>query len=360
MRPTVLNRSPAMQRIYLRRRIVAGLVVLGIPILIIVLLTQGGGGGKGANVGAGRATTTTAPRATTTLPPQLSVAAATWQLPIALSRSVVLDVNGNVGVFGGLTTGATSRNIYQIDPTSGTSTLIGTMPSAVHDAAGASIAGGWFVFGGGAATESSTVQHFTVTTPNHVIGVDNATLPAKRADLTAVTANGHTFIVGGFDGTKWLPAVLDTTDGAAFATVAQLATPVRYPATAAVNGKLYVIGGELSPNQADAAVVEAIDLQSFAVTQLGPLAAPLSHAAAVTLNGTIYVFGGRTGGHAVDTVSSFNTTTGELQPVGHLPDARSDMGVGVVGQTVYLVGGEGDNGKPITGVVTARLVPATP
>ncbi len=359
MRPTGLSRSPAMRRVYLRRRIVAAVVLLGIPLLIYVVATRGGGKGAGANVATGHTTTTTASRATTTTaPPQLVVAATTWSLPEALSRSVVLPVNADVGVFGGLTTGATSGHVYQIDPTSGTATLMGTMPSPVHDSAGAVIVGGWFVFGGGAATETASVQHFTVSTPNHMTGSVVGDLPTKRADLVTVTANSHTYIVGGFDGNKWLPQVLDTTDGSAFNTVAQLAPPVRYPAAAAVNGKLYVIGGELSPNQADATAVQAIDLQTNAVTQLGPLPTALSHAAAATLNGTIYVFGGRTGGHSIDTISVLNTTTGQLQPVAHLPAARSDMGVGVVGQTVYLVGGEGDNGKPVTTVFTAHLATA--
>jgi Kelch motif len=346
-----------MQRVYLRRRIVAGVLVLGIPLLIVLILLRSGGNGGGGGTNVASHTTTTAPSraTTTTAPPQLVVAAATWQLPEPLSRSVVLPVNADVGVFGGLTTGATSGHVYQIDPTSGTATLMGTMPSPVHDSAGAVIAGGWFVFGGGAATETAAVQHFTTSTPSHVTGSVVGNLPAKRADLVTVTANGHIYLLGGFDGTKWLPQVLDTTDGNAFNTVAELAPPVRYPAAAVLNGKLYVIGGELSPNQADATAVQAIDLQTNAVTQLGPLPTALSHAAAATLNGTIYVFGGRTGGHSIDTVSVLNTTTGQLQPVAHLPAARSDMGVGVVGQTVYLVGGEGDNGKPVTTVFTAKL-----
>jgi N-acetylneuraminic acid mutarotase len=257
-----------------------------------------------------------------------------------------------------LTTGtASSKNVYQIDPVTGIATTVGTMATPVHDAAGAVIGSNYYVLGGGAATESAAVQQFTFTNSAHLTGSVVTNLPAKRADSVAVTVNGQTYLVGGFDGKVWLPSVLATSDGMTFTSVAQLNPAVRYPAAAALNGKLYVIGGELSPKQADATTVQQIDLQSFAVTNLSPLPVGLSHAAAAVINGTIYVFGGRSGGHAIATISTLNPTTGQLQPTAvTLPAARSDMGVAVVGQTVYLVGGNADNGTSVNTVVSVRLV----
>jgi hypothetical protein len=353
------RRSPAMHKIYVRRRIVAGLSALVILVLfIVVVVNLSGGGKKGSNVATGHTTTTSRATTTTTKPPQLLATATSWHLPIALSREVVLPVNTNLGIFGGSTTGASSKTVYQIDPATGIANQVGTMASAVHDSAGAVIGSNYYVFGGGGATETAAIQQFSFSNATHLTSSVVGSLAAKRADVTAVTVNGQVYLVGGFDGKAWLPSVLSTTDGMTFATVAQLNPAVRYPAAAALNGKLYVIGGELSPNQADATNIQEIDLQSMAVTSLSPLPAGLSHAAAATLNGTIYVFGGRSGGHAIDTISVLNPTTGQLQAVGHLPAARSDMGVALVGQTVYLVGGEGDAAKPVNTVVTVRLVPA--
>jgi N-acetylneuraminic acid mutarotase len=349
------RRSPAQQRIFMRRRIVAGVVVIGIPLVIVILLTQGGGGG-GSNASTGRGTTTSTPGPTTTVAPQLVVAATSWHLPVPLSRSVILPLNTNVGVFGGLTTGATNKNVYEIDPGTGIGTAIGTMPTPVHDAAGAVVGSDYFVFGGGSATETAAVQKFTFSNSNHLTGSNVTNLPAKRADLAAASVNGQIYLVGGFDGKSWLPSAVSTTDGMSFTSFAQLNPPVRYPAVAALSGKLYVIGGELSPKQADATTIQQIDLQSGAVTALSPLPVGLSHAAAAVLNNTIYVFGGRSGGHAIDTISVLNPSTGQLQAVGQLPAPRSDMGVALVGQQVFLVGGEGDNGKPVNTAVSVRLV----
>jgi influenza virus NS1A-binding protein len=229
------------------------------------------------------------------------------------------------------------------------------MATAVHDASGAVIGSNYLVFGGGAATEVASVQQFGFSNSDHMTGSVIGNLPAKRADAASATVNGQVYLVGGFDGKQWLPDVVSTADGKTFATQAQLNPAVRYPAVTVLNGKLYVIGGELSPKQADATTIQQIDLQSFAVSNLSPLPVGLSHAAAATLNDTIYVFGGRAGGHAIDTISVLNPTTGQLQAVGHLPAPRSDMGVTVVGQTVYLLGGEGDTAKPVNTVFTFRL-----
>lgn len=355
MRAAAGHRSPAMQRVYLRRRIVAGVVVIGIPVVIIFVLLQGGGG---KDKSASGTTTTTAPATTTTQPLQLVAASATWTLPVPLSRSVVLPLNSQLGVFGGTTTGAAaSKTIYQIDPETGTATNVGTMPTPVHDAAGAVIGSSYYIFGGGSTADTTAVQQFSFSTATHLTGAVVANLPAKRADLVSVTANGQIYLVGGFDGKAWLSSVLNTTDGMSFQTAAQLVPPVRFAAVAGLNSMLYVIGGELSPNAADATAVQAINLQSGTASALSPLAAGLSHAAAVTLNNTIYVFGGRSGGHAIDTISRLNPTTGQLLTIGHLPAPRSNMGVAMMGQTAYLLGGEDNAGKPTNTVVTVRLVP---
>jgi N-acetylneuraminic acid mutarotase len=288
---------------------------------------------------------------------QLTATAATWHLPVALSRSVVLPLNSNLDVFGGLTGGASSKNVYQIDPSTGISATVGTMAAAVHDAAGAVIGSDFYVFGGTSSTVSAAVQHFSFSNSSHLSGSVVANLPAKRDDLAAATVNGQVYLVGGYDGKAWVPAIVNTSDGTTFATAAQLNPPVRYPAVATLNNNLYVIGGELSPSQADATTIQQVNLASDTVTNLSPLSAGLSHAAAVTLNGVIYVLGGRSGGHAIDTISELNPTTGLLQTVGHLPAARSDMGVAMMGNTAYLLGGETDSGTQVNTVVQVRLVP---
>ncbi|MEI4861666.1 hypothetical protein Q8G41_29190, partial [Klebsiella pneumoniae] len=59
-------------------------------------------------------------------------------------------------------------------------------------------------------------------------------LPEPRADATAVTLGRVAYLVGGYAGAVMDPEVLATRTGAAFADVAALAVPVRYPAVASL------------------------------------------------------------------------------------------------------------------------------
>jgi len=336
-----------------RRRIAVG--AAGVVALLVIFLLFGPRSGStptavGTKPVTGTTTTTAPP------PPQLVVTAAPWQLASAVAREVVLPLGSHLGIFGGLGPGSvTSSAVTDIDPATGKAVKAATLPKPVHDAAGANIGSASFVFGGGAATESASVQRLVLDAAGKATVSVVGSLPTKRADLVAVATGGGVVVLGGFDGTHWLASVLQSGDGSTFTTIAQLTTPVRYPAVAVADNKLYVFGGELTGSQADATVVQAIDLQTHAVSVAGQLPGGLSHASAATLNGVMYLFGGRSGGHALDTVSSFDPKTGQLQTVGHLPAATSDMGLALLDQTVYLVGGETTAGHQVTSVVTARL-----
>lgn len=331
-----------------------GAIALGVLVLIVFFVTRSPGGGS--NVAARQPTAGTTTTTRTTTPPQLVVTAATWQLPSAVSRAVAVAAGTRLRILGGLGPGnVTSGTVWEVDPATGQSEKLAVLANPVHDASGATIGTTSFVFGGGAATESASVQAVTVDAANKASVSVVALMPAKRADSATVSVSDQVVVVGGFDGAHWVPSVLSTTDGKAFTTLAQLPTPVRYPAVAALNDKVYVIGGEVAPNEADTTAVQMIDLQTHAITPAGALQAALSHASAAVLNGTLYVFGGRSGGHATDVISTFDPATGQLHTVGHLPAPTSDMAVTTVGDTVYLVGGEGDNRRPVTSVVIARV-----
>ncbi|HEX3425071.1 MAG TPA: hypothetical protein VHT30_03000 [Acidimicrobiales bacterium] len=347
-----------MQRIYLRRRIVAAAVVLVPVLLIIFLLTRGGGSTKKVSSGATSTTRHADTTTTTTLPLKPVASVASWHLPIALSRSVVLPVNTEIGVFGGQSSSGATGKIYQIDPMTGQATALGTMPVAVHDAGGAVVGSSYYVFGGlvSSSTATATVQQFSFANSTTMTGSKVGTLPVKRAEFGTAMVNNEVYLVGGFDGSTYLPSIVTTSDGMTFTSTSTILHPaVRFAAVAAQGAMLYVIGGEIAPVAADSTAVQEVNLQSGAVTQLTPLHAGLSHAAAVILNNTIYVLGGRSGGHAIATISAFNPATGALTAVGTLPAARSDMGVTVIGQTAYLMGGEGTNGQPVNSVVTVSL-----
>lgn len=348
--------SPA---VYRRRRV----TVLSVIVLVLALAVYeaGGSGGKGHAAARSGARVAGAEPG----PPHLVVSLASWQLPTPLSREVAVPVDGEIDVMGGLTgTGSTTTAaITQLDPVNGTAQSLGSLPTPVHDAAGAVIGSRSFVFGGGATALSADSQSFSSDVAQGTPAVSVAgSLPAPRADLASATGpDGAVYLAGGYDGTHFSPAVLETRDGATFTTLGQLMVPVRYPAVAVSGEQLLVIGGEAGSTSSSSAIstdaIQAVDLRTGQVTVAGHLPVPLSHASAASLGGTVYVFGGRSGGNVVDTV--YKLSAGPLgiaaTSAGALPLPAADTAVAVLGQSAYLLGGEGQLAQPGRAVVIARL-----
>jgi len=237
------------------------------------------------------------------LPPAAEAGLLPWHLAAPISRVVVLPGTGSqVVILGGLTTGNTSSGaVFTLDTTTGTLTQVGDLPAPIHDAAAAVMAGQDLVFGGGSPNTVGAVQAFPAPAATGPAGSGAATgttvaqLPAPRSDAAEVTMGTTAYLVGGYDGTIADGAVLATTNGRTFRTVASLPVAVRYPAVAALSGKIFVFGGQaITGPQAGQPTdsIQVIDPARHVASVVGRLPETLSGAAAVTLGGHIYVVGG--------------------------------------------------------------------
>jgi outer membrane protein assembly factor BamB len=116
-----------------------------------------------------------------------------------------------------------------------------------------------------------------------------------RSDAQAVTIGATTYLVGGYDGSRRDAWVLATSDGRSYSTVAALPVPVRYPAVAALGGRIYPFGGQAvtGPHAgAPVSVIQAVDPAHRTATVVGHLPEPLAGATAVTVAGELFVAGG--------------------------------------------------------------------
>ena len=219
----------------------------------------------------------------------LQVMPAPYQLPAAVSREVVLPGAGGLLIAGGLTaSGASANTVTSLDPVTGATRTAGRLALATHDAAGFMVGGRAFVLGGGTASSVPTVQAFTPGTQAAVVGA----LTRARSDSEGVSAGPVGYVVGGYDGTRLDPEVLATRDGQHFRVAARLPVPVRYAATAAAGGLIWVFGGQTGPGPTD--VIQRIDPATGAAAVAGHLPQPVQGAAAISLGGRIYVAGGAT------------------------------------------------------------------
>ena len=283
----------------------------------------------------------------------------------------------DITVLGGLTpSGSSLPSVSTIDPIAGSVTDSGSLADPVHDAAATVIGRSTFVLGGGSPDTVATVQSFpTPSGPGAPAGAGAVAghLPQPRSDLAVATitgsVSGHpvttTYIVGGYDGTTYLPGVLATVDGTRFTTAATLPVAVRYPAVVSDAGKIYVFGGQVrSAASATEATgdIQMVDPATHRATVVGHLPQPLYGASAFLLGGTIYVAGGQVpGGATLTQIDAFIPSTGKVLAAGLLPQADAFAGSTTVrtakGAVGYMVGGEvaAQGGADQAGVASGSL-----
>ena len=306
---------------------------------------------------------------------------APYQLPSGLAREVVLPAGPDLLLAGGLTPGSTSTAaVRRLNPSTGGTVRLGRLTVPTHDAAGATLGGRAYVFGGGEQSSTATVQEITA---GHAAATVAGRLPRPRSDLVAVTRGGTAYLLGGYDGAGYDATVLATRDGRRFTVVARLPIPVRYPAVAAAGSQIWVFGGQTSHGITND--IQRIPLPGASRTGgdqtvrgrriisgavAGHLPRPSTAATAFTLGGTIYIAGGQSAparpGQATASPSAPLTTSDAVlryQPghpaalAGTLPVPVANAGAAVLGGTAYLVGGD-DGVRPVPTVTELRLVPA--
>jgi outer membrane protein assembly factor BamB len=296
-----------------------------------------------------------------------------WHLAAPVSREVAVPgPRGKLIVLGGLTDGGVSADGVSVLGTAhGAARRIGMLNAPLHDAAAALVGRRVLVFGGGSSATVPAVQAFPLPGRRApaVTAITAGSMPAPRSDAAAVTVGPTTYIVGGYDGTHPDAPVLATTDGRTFTTVAALRVPVRYPAVAALGGRIFVFGGQaISGPQAGAPVeaIQEVDPARHTAAVIGHLPEPLAGAAAMTVKGELLVAGGESSvaqrltpglgttqlgpgestarapssTSTVSTIWAFDPATQHLLPAGHLQVPVSHAAVVVTGGTAWIVGGE--------------------
>ncbi len=274
-----------------------------------------------------------------------------YRLPAPVEREVAVAHGGAVILAGGLDSGgASTSGVFRMSAATGALASLGSVPQPFHDAAGAILGNSLFVFGGGTAQASSTVQRFDLGTRR---GSVVANLPHALSDIAAASTSSGVYLVGGYDARAPRREIYRTTDGTHFTLVARLPVGLRYPAVAALGGTVVIAGGTSPSGASDA--VYALDTTTSNVRLLGRLAAPTAHAQAFALGGSVYVAGGVDGaGKVTGAVTKIDPGSRRIVSVaGALP--VSDAGTVELQGSALVIGGAASAGT--TGAVR-RLVAA--
>ncbi|HUO48622.1 MAG TPA: hypothetical protein VMU09_07300, partial [Acidimicrobiales bacterium] len=357
----------------MRQRRIRALVLLTVVVLFAILLATclGSGGSTHSSASSASSASTSSTGAGTGAPSHHghTIAAAEsgllpWKLQNPLSREILLAGSSatQLVILGGLTAGGSSaQGVYTVDTTSGKLAHVGNLTAGLHDSSGAVVGNQDVAFGGGSPATVATVQAIAApgATPGPLAAASAiGTLPQPRSDSATATVGTTTYVVGGYDGTNPDPAVLATTDGHSYSTVASLPVPVRYPAVAAVGGVVYAFGGQAVTGTGAGQPVDAIQAVNLAhrtATVVGHLPMPLEAAVAVTLGTQIYLAGGDS---SVAQSSTTGVGTTQLGP----PPAGANKGAGASSATttaMLLPGGSQAGGAGTRAVLTASSTSST-
>lgn len=132
----------------------------------------------------------------------------------------------------------------------------------------------------------------------------------------------------------------------------------RYGLTlAALNGKLYAVGGETVDSERTVQLVEVYDPTSDTWSAGPPTPTSRAGAGSAVIGGVLYVVGGYCCNHndksAVTTLEAYDPATNTWTTKASMPTARTFLAVAVVNGILYAIGGSGGYGQPITDVVEA-------
>lgn len=231
-------------------------------------------------------------------------------MPTARRGLAAVALNGKIYAIGGITFATPTAAVEVYDPATNTWVTAPPMPTARFDLAVAAANGKIYAMGGccsiGQALDilevydPATDSWDSSTFPTQVGTVPGpAPMPTARAYLAAVTTNGKIYSIGGSGpalNTNNATSVVEVYDPLAntWSTAAFMPTARFGMAAAALNGKIYVIGGTAVSGSvlSRSSVVELYDVATGTWSTTASMANARDFLGASDANGLVYAIGG--------------------------------------------------------------------
>jgi N-acetylneuraminic acid mutarotase len=170
-----------------------------------------------------------------------------------------------------------------------------------------------------------------------------APMPTARQELAAAAVNGKIYAVGGLDANFHGLNTVDVYDPSSnsWSTAASMPTARYFLAAAAVNGKVYAIGGRDVTSDLAVSTVEVYDPSSNSWSMAASMPTARGALAAAVVNGKVYAIGGEdASGLAVSTVEVYDPSSNSWSTAARMPTARYLLAAAAVNGKVYAIGGD--------------------
>ncbi|MBI4474735.1 MAG: hypothetical protein HY646_18835 [Acidobacteria bacterium] len=169
-------------------------------------------------------------------------------------------------------------------------------------------------------------------------------IPTPRQEVGVAAVEGRIYVIGGFTENRigsTVVEIFDTRSGQ-WLTGPALPIPIHHPNVAAIGPKVYVAGGYSEPGSFAVADTFELDTDAMAWTRKANLPSARGAGAAASHNGRLYVFGGENQASVTD-AAVFDPATNIWTELSPLPTARNHMSAAVLRGRIHVVGGRPGN-----------------
>ncbi|MBM3235315.1 hypothetical protein FJZ31_03340 [Candidatus Poribacteria bacterium] len=247
-------------------------------------------------------------------------------------------VNGKIYAIGGWDGDKYPSTVEEYDPATDTWTRKADMPTARGGCSTNVVNGKIYAIGGGndnyPSFYLSTVEEYNPMTDSWT---QKADMPTPREGPCASVVNGKIYVIGGWRA-GFVCSTVEEYDPATdtWTKKADMPTP-RATLCAAVNGKIYALGGYQFQGQWEASsTVEEYDPTTDTWTKGSDMPAPRLAFGISLVNGKIYVIGGYPDNSRVD---EYDPATDIWIRKADLPTPRGDLSASTVNGYIYTIGG---------------------
>jgi N-acetylneuraminic acid mutarotase len=172
--------------------------------------------------------------------------------------------------------------------------------------------------------------------------IEKTNMPTARYNLAVAAVDGKIYAIGGDRFLDKNEMYDPTTE--AWQTLTPMPTARQHIKAAVVNGKIYIIGGLLLNYSQVSSKNEVYDPQTDTWEEMAPIPTPKHNYATIVYNDKIYIFGGGTqnGGNVwvqTSTVEVYDPATNTWDTSVSLPSVRFNPGIGMIENKIMITGG---------------------
>ncbi|MBT9456983.1 MAG: hypothetical protein IV097_10215 [Burkholderiaceae bacterium] len=263
-------------------------------------------------------------------------------MPSGVAKFGVAALGGKIYVVGGYDTRRTVM-VYDIAANSWASGP--ALPRGTDNVAALATADRLYAMGGEASTA------FQVFDPASGQWSAGPVLPRISFASAAAASGGRLHLVGGWNYSNSASASVASHSmfdpaSQAWSSAAALATPRNAAGAAAIDGRVYVVGGRAPGiRAADQQSLASVEIYTAATDQWAagaPLPTARGSLAVVALAGRLYALGGEsTPGTVSDAVERYDPATQAWTALAAMPYRSHGLGAVAVGDAIYVMGGFG-------------------